>query len=488
MPLPGTVVHIAYLRRRLPDALSSLGEEFSVELLEGGGQDKVSRERDFEDFRELCEELCGGMFTASTPWGGKWCGATGAAAADERTTLRIPQGLLSGERAPVPALAGARGRTVKDLEAARVSESTAVVVRYQQFSEYSTLTFDIPPPPAPKSNGDSSSTGDEEGAGAAGSDLEGLFARGDRFLEAVRSAGGWWDRVGPECFLSCVLCSAPAPLDRDGRVAFDVWEMGRAVSHGLNVSSGVPTGAMIRDGEIAMFANYMLQPGSENFHALFLYNEELERLSRGSVYREEKDAWESLSSSGVCSRDMQRFLEMEQYRLLCLCAMPIAKMSFSELDGLKRNVLEGMNRLQSGQADTTAKKLRLLQELIATQTTCESIGVESRDRFQAALAYGDIVERRLENFGAEPILGMKNFRTFVYKRLTPALRTYRSAIANVDEATDAVTRATQLLRTQVELDLQRLNERLVLLGTFISVTSFVFTLIQFTDKILKGQL
>ena len=211
-------------------------------------------------------------------------------------------------------------------------------------------------------------------------------------------------------------------------------------------------------------------------------------LSRGSVYREEKDAWESLSSSGVCSRDMQRFLEMEQYRLLCLCAMPVAKMSFSELDGLKRNVLEGMNRLQSGEADTTAKKLRLLQELIATQTTCESIGVESRDRFQAALAYGDIVERRLENFGAEPILGMKNFRTFVYKRLTPALRTYRSAIANVDEATDAVTRATQLLRTQVELDVQRLNERLVLLGTFISVTSFVFTLIQFTDKILKGQL
>ena len=209
-------------------------------------------------------------------------------------------------------------------------------------------------------------------------------------------------------------------------------------------------------------------------------------MSRGAVFREETGTWESLSSQGVCSRDMQRFLEMEQYRLLVMSAMPVAKMSFSELDGLKRNVLKGVNDLQSGQADTTAKKLALLRSLIATQTKCESIAVESRTRFQAALAYGDIVQRRVENFDCEMVVGLKNFRTFVYKRLTPALRTYRSALQNVDEATDAVTRATQLLRTQVELDVQRLNERLVLLGTIISVTSFVLTAVQFGDKFLRG--
>ena len=362
---------------------------------------------------------------------------------------------------------------MKEREAARVAQTVGVTVRYQQFSEFSTITFDLPPPPL----------GED---GSVQGDLQELFARGDRFLEAVRRAGTWWERAGPNCFLSAVVGSAPAPLDSEGRVIFDVWEMGRAVSHGLNVSSGAPTGAYIRGGEIALFANYMLQPGSENFHALFIYNEERELMSRGAVFREETGTWESLSSQGVCSRDMQRFLEMEQYRLLVMSAMPVAKMSFSELDGLKRNVLKGVNDLQSGQADTTAKKLALLRSLIATQTKCESIAVESRTRFQAALAYGDIVQRRVENFDCEMVVGLKNFRTFVYKRLTPALRTYRSALQNVDEATDAVTRATQLLRTQVELDVQRLNERLVLLGTIISVTSFVLTAVQFGDKFLRG--
>ena len=71
---------------------------------------------------------------------------------------------------------------------------------------------------------------------------------------------------------------------------------------------------------------------------------------------------------------------MEQYRLLVMSAMPVAKMSFSELDGLKRNVLKGVNDLQSGQADTTAKKLALLRSLIATQTKCESIAVEGSEK------------------------------------------------------------------------------------------------------------
>ena len=57
---------------------------------------------------------------------------------------------------------------------------------------------------------------------------------------------------------------------------------------------------------------------------------------------------------------------MEQYRLLVMSAMPVAKMSFSELDGLKRNVLKGVNDLQSGQADATAKKLALPRSLIAS--------------------------------------------------------------------------------------------------------------------------
>ena len=36
---------------------------------------------------------------------------------------------------------------MKEREAARVAQTLGVTVRYPQFSEFSTMTFDLPPPP-----------------------------------------------------------------------------------------------------------------------------------------------------------------------------------------------------------------------------------------------------------------------------------------------------------------------------------------------------
>ncbi len=78
--------------------------------------------------------------------------------------------------------------------------------------------------------------------------------------------------------------------------------------------------------------------------------------------------------------------------------------------------------------------------------------------------------------------GVKNFEGFVRKRMEPALRTFRSAGEQLEDTTGAVSRASNLLRVQIDLDSQEQNDKLVILGTIISVTSFSLTIFQVLDK------
>jgi uncharacterized membrane-anchored protein len=78
--------------------------------------------------------------------------------------------------------------------------------------------------------------------------------------------------------------------------------------------------------------------------------------------------------------------------------------------------------------------------------------------------------------------GVSNFDGFVRKRLEPALRTFDSAGERLDETTDTVSRASNLLRAQIDLNVQAQNENLLLLGTILSVSSFSLAIIQFIEK------
>ena len=53
----------------------------------------------------------------------------------------------------------------------------------------------------------------------------------------------------------------------------------------------------------------------------------------------------------------------------------------------------------------------------------------------------------------------------------------------MDETTDAVSRASNLLRCKIDLDIQEQNDNLLIIGTFLSVSSFSLAIFQFLEKI-----
>jgi uncharacterized membrane-anchored protein len=85
--------------------------------------------------------------------------------------------------------------------------------------------------------------------------------------------------------------------------------------------------------------------------------------------------------------------------------------------------------------------------------------IDSRDaahhfRFSAAMAYDDLVQRRIHELREKRIQGLQTFHEFTERRLAPAM----SAVAERQDALSRrVARATQLLSTRVDITRERQN-------------------------------
>jgi len=157
----------------------------------------------------------------------------------------------------------------------------------------------------------------------------------------------------------------------------------------------------------------------------------------------------------------------------------LAKILFSELAYINKGVISLLNTFQDPESSGLKGKREALSSVCELQSKCEQLGVEIRDRFAASEAYGNVVLRRLERMKGVPLSGSKNLESFVKKRLEPALRSYKSAGKRLDETTEAVSRANSLLRTQVDIDNQAMNQIFVFLGAILSISSTGLTILQF---------
>ncbi len=158
-------------------------------------------------------------------------------------------------------------------------------------------------------------------------------------------------------------------------------------------------------------------------------------------------------------RVVQRLLEIETYRVLALLALPAA-----------RGVLPRINPIEAGLADVTTRiaTLRGLQDerdlldrltLLAAQT--EQIASETSYRFGAARAYHELVEKRIDELREIRIEGLQTVREFMDRRLTPAIRTCEAVEQRLNNLSQRVARASNLLRTRVEIAVEGQNAELL---------------------------
>ena len=160
-------------------------------------------------------------------------------------------------------------------------------------------------------------------------------------------------------------------------------------------------------------------------------------------------------SAAQCGAVVQRVLEIETYRTLALLGLPLAQELAPKIRATELKLPTLMDEMRVNH--TIDANRDLLDRLTELAAELERDAARSSFRFGATRAYGELVGLRLEAMGERAIAGGTSWSAFLDRRLNPAIRTCATMEARQDTLSRKLTRAAQLLRTRVEIDLETQN-------------------------------
>jgi uncharacterized membrane-anchored protein len=154
----------------------------------------------------------------------------------------------------------------------------------------------------------------------------------------------------------------------------------------------------------------------------------------------------------------QRLIEIETYRTLAMLGLPLAQ-------SLSARVRRIEDRLAQLTTEMRAKGRRNSQEQLAELTELaaelEADAAASLYRFGASRAYDGIVQERLSALEEQGVPGYDTWSGFLQRRVAPAMRTCRSVEERMENLSRKLTRATTLLRTWVDVEVEKQNRDLL---------------------------
>lgn len=151
----------------------------------------------------------------------------------------------------------------------------------------------------------------------------------------------------------------------------------------------------------------------------------------------------------------RRIMDLETYRLLALIALPTAKKIAPQLLDMDRQLAQILNVVTD--RERTRSERDLLEKLTNVEAQLETYRAETNHRFSATRAYHQLVRERLEGIKEEHVEGYLSAGEIIGRRLDPALRTCESVQTWMDDLSKRVERASDLMRTRVNLNLQEQN-------------------------------
>ncbi|MCZ4430458.1 DUF3422 domain-containing protein [Agrobacterium sp. SOY23] len=156
-------------------------------------------------------------------------------------------------------------------------------------------------------------------------------------------------------------------------------------------------------------------------------------------------------------RMVRRLLEIETYRMMALLALPVAQDTVAALPDIDRRLASLNQHLK--QAGSVEK--RLLSEVTHLASDILSRSVSARQRCGATRAYADIVASRLQELREDRVEQRQRISTFIERRFQPSVRFIQTSERRLDEVTQRVTMASDLLRTAVQVQLEEQNAELL---------------------------
>ncbi len=158
-------------------------------------------------------------------------------------------------------------------------------------------------------------------------------------------------------------------------------------------------------------------------------------------------------------RTVRRVLELETYRMMALLAFPVARQIAPEITAMDQQVAAIVQQI------TDIKDLEdersLLTELSALSARVGQIVSDTNYRFSATEAYYDIVMNRLEEMREKEVAGHQTLKEFLSRRFIPAYRTCKAVEADLEQLSERIDQASELLRTRVNLTIEAQNQDLL---------------------------
>jgi uncharacterized membrane-anchored protein len=163
----------------------------------------------------------------------------------------------------------------------------------------------------------------------------------------------------------------------------------------------------------------------------------------------------SMSRRGALA---QRLIEIETYRTLAMLGLPLAQSLSARLRRMEDQLADITSGMRgNGDRDNQG----LLSELTELAAELEADAAASLYRFGASRAYDGIVEERLAALDEVPATGYDSWAGFLQRRVAPAMRTCRSVEERQENLSRKLTRATTLLRTWVDVEVEKQNRDLL---------------------------
>ena len=156
-------------------------------------------------------------------------------------------------------------------------------------------------------------------------------------------------------------------------------------------------------------------------------------------------------------RRIGRLIDVETYRIMALLALPLARRVSRDVAQLEAELAEVIRLTGDEETEDDV----ILDRLASLASRAEALRAETRYRFSASRAYYGLVEQRLDTLGEGKSGDHQTITGFIKTRLTPAISTIESVAQRQATLSDDLGRALALLRTRVDIAVNRGNQDLL---------------------------
>lgn len=156
-------------------------------------------------------------------------------------------------------------------------------------------------------------------------------------------------------------------------------------------------------------------------------------------------------------RIVQRLCEIETYRTASMLGFSMGRWLGPQLNDLDKRLTDLMEEMRG----SSTKAEDTLHALLDISVELERLSAKTSNRFGATGAYRAIVNQRIEALRETRFASRQGFAEFMMRRYEPAMRTVQSTENRLKTMAARAIRASELLRTQVDVERSAQNQNLL---------------------------